>query len=124
MNANPDLAGRRVLVIEDESTVTMLLEDHLEELGCEVAGIAYRFDDALQKATSLSFDVVILDVNLAGKLTYPIAESLAQRGSAFVFATGYGSQTLPPQFNTRPVLQKPFDLAELTRALREALAHA
>ena len=83
-----ELAGRRVLVIEDEALIAMLLEDQLAELGCEIAGVAARFDDALEKATALAFDVAILDVNLSGKESFPIAEALRARGMPFVFATG------------------------------------
>lgn len=116
------LVGRRVLVIEDESLVSMLLEDTLAEIGCEIAGLASRFNDAMKKAISLSFDVAILDVNLNGQQTFPIAEALNERGLPFVFATGYGSGSLPAQLQHAPVLQKPFHQYELERALGAALA--
>ena len=116
-----DLAGRRVLVIEDESMVMMLLQDMLEDIGCEVVDSASRLEEAIGKARSLSFDVAILDVNLNGERTYPIAEVLAERGVRFVFATGYGVGNLPPDFIGRPVLQKPFQQQDLERVLRAAL---
>jgi DNA-binding response OmpR family regulator len=115
------LTGKRVLIVEDEALVTMLIEDALAELGCEVAGIASRFDDALGKAQSLSFDVAILDVNLDGQRSFPIAEALARRGIAFLFATGYGTVGLPPGISGAPVLEKPFQLQDLQEALRAAL---
>lgn len=115
------LAGQRVLVIEDESLVTMLLEDALAEIGCEVAGLASRIRDAVQKAKSLSFDVAILDVNLNGEHTFPVAEVLVDRGIPFVFATGYGSPGLPTQLQNAPVLQKPFAQRDLEIALCTAL---
>jgi CheY-like chemotaxis protein len=118
----PDLAGRRVLVIEDESMVMMLLQDMLEDIGCVVVDAASRFQEAIEKARSLTFDVAILDVNLNGERTFPIAEVLAERGVRFVFATGYGVANLPPDFSERPVLQKPFQQQELERVLRAALA--
>lgn len=117
-----NLAGRRVLVIEDESMVSMLLQDTLADMGCEVIGVASRFNDAIEKAKSLSFDVAILDVNLNGAHTFPIAEMLAERGRAFVFATGYGAASLPASLHRAPVLQKPFHQRDLERALRAALA--
>jgi CheY-like chemotaxis protein len=117
-----DLAGRRVLVIEDESMVMMLLQDMLEDIGCVVADSASRLQEAIEKARSLTFDVAILDVNLNGERTFPIAEVLAARGVRFVFATGYGVANLPPGFSERPVLQKPFQQHELERVLRAALA--
>jgi CheY-like chemotaxis protein len=100
----------------------MLLEDTLAEIGCKVAGLASRFNDAMKKASSLSFDVAILDVNLNGQETFPIAEALNERGLPFVFATGYGSASLPSQLQHAPVLQKPFQQSELERALGAALA--
>jgi CheY-like chemotaxis protein len=118
----PDLTGTRVLIVEDESLVIMLIEDALGDLGCEVAGTAARFDEALEKARTLAFDVAILDVNLDGRRTYPIAELLAGRGLAVVFATGYGTENLPGSVATAPVLQKPFQPRDLERALRTALA--
>jgi CheY-like chemotaxis protein len=117
-----DLAGRRVLVIEDESMVMMLLQDMLEDIGCVVVGSASRLQEAIEKARTLAFDVAILDVNLDGERTFPIAEVLAERGVRFAFATGYGVASMPPGFNGRPVLQKPFQQQELERVLRAALA--
>jgi CheY-like chemotaxis protein len=121
-SAAHDLAGRRVLVIEDESMVMMLLQDMLEDIGCVVVDSASRLEEALAKASSMTFDVAILDVNLNGERTFPIAEALAERGVRFVFATGYGVANLPPDFSGRPVLQKPFQQQELERVLRAALA--
>jgi CheY-like chemotaxis protein len=121
-SAAHDLAGRRVLVIEDESMVMMLLQDMLEDIGCVVVGAASRLPEATEKAKSLAFDVAILDVNLNGERTFPIAEVLAERGVRFAFATGYGVASLPPGFTGRPVLQKPFQQQELERVLRAALA--
>src|SRR5215475_9246363 len=76
-----DLAGRRVLVIEDESMVMMLLQDMLEDIGCVVVGSASRLQEALDQARSLAFDVAILDVNLEGERTFPIAEVLMERAA-------------------------------------------
>ncbi len=116
-----ELAGRRVLVIEDESFVLMLLEDTLAEIGCEVAGTASRVGEALDKVGSLSFDVAILDVNLNGSQTLEVASRLAQAGVPFVFATGYGAAPLLSHFEGVPILQKPFQQSDLEHALRAAL---
>jgi CheY-like chemotaxis protein len=116
-----DLSGRRVLVVEDESRIAMLIRDTLEDMGCEVVATAARFDDAWEKATSLPFDVALLDVNLDGESSYPIAQELANRGRAFVFATGYGTSSLPESLQGAPILQKPFMRSDLERALRAAL---
>jgi CheY-like chemotaxis protein len=117
-----ELTGRRVLVIEDESMVTMLIHDTLADIGCEVVGSASRFDDALAKAKSLPFDIAILDVNLNGRQTFPIAEALSERGVPFVWATGYGAGGLPESHQKVPVLPKPFQLSDLEQALKAALA--
>jgi CheY-like chemotaxis protein len=121
MACSRELTGKRVLIVEDEALVVMLIEDALAELGCEVAGIASRFDDALAKAQSLSFDVAILDVNLNGQRSFPIAEALGRRGIAFVFATGYGMAGLPSDIAHSAVLEKPFHLQDLRDALEAAL---
>jgi CheY-like chemotaxis protein len=119
-----ELAGRRVLVIEDESFVLMLLEDTLAEIGCEVAGTASRVAEALDKVGSLSFDLAILDVNLNGSQTLEVAARLAQAGVPFVFATGYGAAGLLSHFEGVPILQKPFQQSDLEQALRAALARS
>lgn len=116
------LAGRRVLVIEDEPLVTMLLEDELAEIGCEIVGLASQFPDAMAKAMSLSFDVAILDLNLEGRQTFPIAEALLDRGIPFVLETGYGTASLPEPLKAVPVLNKPFGRRQLETALRAALS--
>lgn len=122
--AAPELAGRRVLLVEDESLVTMLIQDTLTDFGCEVVGIASRFDDAVAKARTLAFDIAILDVNLNGLRTFPIAEIIVARGIPIVFATGYGAGSVPEPLSGVPVLQKPFASADLEEAMRAALAHA
>ena len=119
-----DLAGCRVLVIEDEALVMMLLEDFLTEAGCEVVGRASQSLDAMEKAGSLSFDVAILDVNLNGRQTLDIADCLMERSIPFVFATGYGASSFLGRFEGVPILQKPFHQFDLEAALRRALAGA
>ena len=118
-----DLKGLKVLVVEDESMVSMLMEDMLQDLGCTVVGTVARFDEALRLATNdPAFDVALLDVNLNGRQTFPIAEQLAARGVRFIFATGYGEGILPPSLQGGPILQKPFELEALQKALRRAMA--
>jgi len=116
-----DLTGRRVLVIEDESMVTMLLQDFLDEIGCDVVGVASRLKEAFEKIDVLTFDVAILDVNLNGQQTLPVARALMDRGRAIVFATGYAATTVPAEFHKVPILQKPFQQKDLERALRSAI---
>jgi CheY-like chemotaxis protein len=117
------LAGLRVLVVEDEALVSMLLEDMLADHGCEVAATASRVNQALDLVAdpSLAFDAAILDVNLGGDPIFPVAEALAQRGAPFVFATGYGAGGLPESWRDRPTLQKPFSHHDVGKALAAAV---
>ncbi|PDT87566.1 hypothetical protein CO669_23905 [Bradyrhizobium sp. Y36] len=125
MKPENHLAGQRVFVVEDEALVMMLLEDSLVDAGCEVAGIASRVDDALEKAAALSYDVAVLDVNLNGRQTFEVARCIAGRGIPYVFATGYGPASLLADFRHVPILQKPFQQQDLETALCQALsAHA
>lgn len=116
------LAGLRILVVEDETVVSMLLEDMLAELGCEVVGPAARLGRALELAKTGAFDLAVLDVNLAGEEVYPVADALAVRGLPFVFATGYGKGGVRGAYRDRPTVQKPFQQPHLRRALADALA--
>ncbi len=111
-------AGRiRVLLVEDEAFIAMVVECYLEELGCDVVATASRLEDGIRKATDLQIDVALLDVNLAGKLSYPIADVLNSRKIPFIFATGYGFSALPDTFDGAPVLPKPFEQQTLAQAL-------
>ena len=115
------LRAKRVLVVEDELMIRMLLEDMLAELGCTVAASAARLDEALALAQNADFDIAVLDVNLNGQPIVPVADILAARGTPFVFATGYGERGLPTTHRDRPALKKPFHLDGLKRALQGAL---
>ena len=125
MNTEPasPLAGLRVLIVEDETLVAMLLEDMLSDLGCEVGAAVARISHAVEAANDSTqrLDVAILDVNVAGESIAPVAEALRARGVPFVFATGYGAGGAPEGFRDRPTLQKPFGMAEVEARLREAV---
>jgi CheY-like chemotaxis protein len=122
MSQNTRIAGRSIFIVEDESVIAMLLEDFLGELGCVVAGVASRLEEAVEKISALSFDAAIVDVNLNGHQTYPLAELLRKKGCSFVFATGYGAATLPKALDGVPVISKPFTLRDLETAFASALA--
>jgi CheY-like chemotaxis protein len=111
---------KRVLIVEDEALVGMALEDALEFLGIDVAGVAGTVDEALLHVESDQFDGAILDVQLHGKTVLPVAELLERRGIPFVFATGYGKSGVPEKYRDAPVLQKPFMPAELKDVLTKA----
>ena len=93
---------RRVLVVEDEVILGMLLEDMLGELGCEVAAISTHLEQALQLARTLDIDLAILDINLRGTQSFPVADVLGVRSVPFLFATGYGARILNRPTAARP----------------------
>ena len=111
----------RILVVEDELMIRMLLEDMLGELGYTVAAEAARVEEALDAAKNAEFDIAILDVNLNGQPVSPVADVLVARGTPFVFATGYGERGLPEPYRDRPTLKKPFQMEGLKQMLESAL---
>ena len=108
----------RILVVEDEAIVAMLIEDTLEELGYAVVGPVGRAGAALSLIDVAEIDGAVLDVNLDGESSYRIADALAARALPFVFVTGYGKTGLDPAYRDRPVVQKPFTSHTLARALQ------
>jgi CheY-like chemotaxis protein len=114
---DPALSGMRILLVEDDGIIAILLKSMLASLRCDVIGLAVRVPDALKKVGTLSFDLALLDVNLAGTLSYPVAGALQTRGIPFIFTTSYGRSALPPEMATAPVLSKPFNLPQLSAAL-------
>ncbi|MDP2411740.1 MAG: response regulator [Pseudolabrys sp.] len=112
----------RLLVVEDEYLIRMLLEDMIADLGYEVSASVGTLADATEQASSGTFDAAILDVNVEGQEVFPAAEILAQRNVPFIFVTGYGEGGLPPAYRGRPTLQKPFQADQLRDALAGLLA--
>lgn len=115
------LNGRRVLVVEDESLVAMLLETILEDMGCTPVGPAVTVDEGLVLAEGESLDAALLDVNVAGRQVFPVAQALKARGVPFVFSTGYGEGGLPDEWRGQPTLQKPFTESAVRDALTKAM---
>jgi CheY-like chemotaxis protein len=114
------LKGKRVLLVEDEMMIRMLLEGMLDDLGHTVAGEAGAIDEALALAKSADFDIALLDVNLNGRPITPVVEILIKRGLPFVFASGYGQGGVPEPYRGSPVLQKPFQVEALAAAINAA----
>ena len=112
----------RILVVEDEAAISILMEDMLLDLGVEMVGPASRLDSALQLAREADFDAAILDINIAGVQSYPVGDVLRGRGIPVIFATGYGSSILPERFKSCPILHKPFDIHRFSQVLHTALA--
>ena len=107
----------RILLVEDEMTVAFMVEDMLADLGHQVVAMAMRLPDALKAAADLDVDLAILDVNLDGLRSFPVAAVLTGRGIPFAFATGYGAAGIEEPFRDRPVLVKPFLQADLEQVL-------
>jgi CheY-like chemotaxis protein len=110
--------AKRLLVVEDEMLIGMLLEDMLTDMGHTVCAVVPRLKDALTAVEKQTFDAAILDVHLQGESAFPVAEALKARGIPFVFATGYGERGLPENYRGQPVLQKPFSKDDLERVLK------
>lgn len=112
-----DATPTRVFIIEDEFMLVMLLEELLPTLGYEVAGTAASLDQALGQLPALDTDMAVVDVNLAGTESFPVADALRERGIPFLFTTGYGQEGLPERFADTPVLAKPFRRHDIEAAL-------
>lgn len=113
------IAGKQILLVEDEVLVAMGLEDMVQQLGATVVGSAYDLKSGLQMAEACGADCAVLDFNLNGENSLEIAMRLAARGIPFVLATGYGV-SVNNQFDA-PILEKPYLLADLERALVAAM---
>jgi CheY-like chemotaxis protein len=113
------LAGKRILIVEDEPIVAMCLEDMLQSLGCLIVGPAARLSEGLALAADEQVDAAILDVNLGKDRSYPIADLLRARSIPFVFATGYGrtDYAMDPDAG---LLEKPYS-ADQVRSVLAAL---
>ena len=116
------LRGRRVLIVEDEALVAMLIEDGLSNAGAQIVGSVGTVPEALQiierVAYSGGLDAAVLDINLAGEAVTPVADQLAALGVPFLFATGYGAGHDTGGHPAATVLHKPFDAERLVAAVR------
>lgn len=116
------LGGRRILIVEDESLVAMLLETILDDMGCETVGPISTVAEAVALIEGgEALDGALLDVNVAGVEVFPAAAALDARGVPFVFSTGYGEGGLPEEWKGRITLQKPFTETAVQDALIKAL---
>jgi two-component sensor histidine kinase len=114
-----DSDDKRVLLVEDEPLVSMMLADMLSAFGHKVDGPYSRFSDAILAAKSNNLRAGILDVNLGGEKTYAVADILTNRKIPFAFVTGYGPDTIVSAFAHAPVLQKPIEAAKLHALLQQ-----
>ena len=117
------LRGKRILVVEDEALVSMLMEEELLDAGALVIGPACSLDEALRLTETAAADgglsVAVLDINLAGVAVWPVADRLAALGVPFVFSTGYDDNHNPARHAAAPRLVKPFDLDALVAVVQQ-----
>jgi CheY-like chemotaxis protein len=116
------IQGCRVLLVEDEAIIAMTTEDMLEELGCTVAATAASLEAAFAAARSEDYDIALLDINLNGERSLPLAAELRSAGRPFLFTTGYGPEGAGTMFADVPVVTKPYWAADLAKAIERALA--
>jgi CheY-like chemotaxis protein len=121
MSNDSPLSGRRILVVEDEMIAAWVLEQILADLGCEVVGPAARVNEALAMIETEAIDAVLLDVNLNGEKSYPVADALSARGVPFFFSTGYNRDSMPHGYRDFPMLQKPYEATKLAAILAQLL---
>jgi two-component SAPR family response regulator len=124
LNGKAGLAGLRVLVVEDEMLIALLIEDVLTDMGCVVVGPVSSLDEALRlardEATPIS--IAILDVTIRGGLVFPVVDALIARAVPFALASGYGAWTLPEHLRSQPRLSKPFSRPDLEAQVRALAA--
>jgi DNA-binding response OmpR family regulator len=115
-----DTKAHRILIVEDEALIAMQLESSLVGLGHSVEAIATRMNKAVLLAGTIDIDFAILDINVAGSQSFPVADILRRRGISFMFATGYGTAGLVDGYRDEVTLRKPYGPDELERALARA----
>jgi CheY-like chemotaxis protein len=111
------LSGLRILLVEDEAMIAMLVEDMLIDSGATVVGPAGGVKAALDVISNEEIDGALLDVNLGGEQSFDVADALAERSIPFVFVTGYGGQGVRDRYPNAPTLQKPFVTSDLEQVL-------
>lgn len=119
---NELLSGRNILIVEDEMMVLLNMEAVIADLGCTSIITAATVDQALSLIDTHAFDIAVIDVNLDGEPSYPIADALAVLGVPFTFSTGYSTPALGGSYGDRPVLKKPYRDEELEGVLSRLLA--
>lgn len=114
----------RLLLVEDEAVVAMMVEDMLADLGCRSVLPVGSVAAAMSRIADSSFDGALLDVNIGGEPVFPVARALRSRGIPFAFVTGYGQAGIPGEFADRPVLQKPFGSGQLAAVVTRTFGTA
>ncbi len=120
--ANKGIRVPRVLIVEDEHLIQLMLAEMISQIGYEIAGTAANLDEAKESAAGLDVDLAVLDVNVGGEKVFPVADTLRGRGVPFCFVTGYGVAGVPEQYRLNPIIQKPFQETDLARTLQTLCA--
>jgi CheY-like chemotaxis protein len=118
------MLATRVLLVEDEVLIRMMVAEMVEGLGHEVTAEAGDVGTASKLAEDEQFDLAILDVNLKGKLSFPVADIIMGRRIPLIFATGYSADSIPDAYRGTPCLRKPFQIDSLAHAITAAIYHA
>lgn len=119
----PGLSGSRVLIVEDEVLLMMALEAMVREAGCEQLAFAARVEEALATVANWDPDVAILDLNLHGRKSFPVADALDDRGIPFVIVSGHSQDIVPDRHKQRPFVGKPFDSGHLLSQVQQLIEH-
>jgi CheY-like chemotaxis protein len=123
-HANGVASVRRLLLVEDEALVGMMMRDALDDIGFDVTGPVGSLADARIAAIADGIDGAVLDINLAGEMVFPVADLLRARGVPFIFVTGYDPESIDPKFAGIPVLQKPVSRDALEQVLLDNVGPA
>src|SRR3954468_12084500 len=116
-----ELAGRRILIVEDSPVVGPFTADLLGELGCQVVGPAPTMAVARELIDAAELDLAIMDVHIRGERVFPLCDTLEAKGVPFILTSGYADWTMPEKWEDRPRLQKPYTLDRMADALRALL---
>ena len=117
------LSGRSILVIEDEMLILMMIEDMLSDLGCKSISVASKIGQAITLIDGQVFDAAMVDLNLSGIESYPIADALIARDVPYFFSTGSSVTNIKDGYRDRDVLKKPFTFDQLSNMLSRSLHH-
>ena len=113
-----NLKGLRLLVVEDEAVIALLIEDLVESFGCILAGRASTVAEAIKLVETVPIDGALIDVNLSGEIAAPVSQALSDKHIPLILVTGYAS----PPISGFPVVHKPFGASQLRDAIIQYLA--
>jgi DNA-binding response OmpR family regulator len=114
---------RRILLVEDEAIIALEMESLLQQASCEVVACS-SLESGLREADERKFDAAVLDLNLRGQLSFPIADALAAKGIPFIFISGYEPEIVPRQYRRRPFVGKPYMSQRLLNTLFDEIKRA